>query len=480
MQTQPQNEELEMAVIGAIIDHDSMISIARKILQPQDFYKITHQYLFKACCELDNRSESITILSLHNELRAQGNLAECGGVDYLMRVSNEFHATSSFETHAKLVKDKSLKRSMIVGATNILKDCFQDKESALDIINDFDKTLMDVKDGNTLMSDLETKQDVIDDVWEEMTTPSEFKGLPITDISELNQKTNGAEPGDLIILAGRTGMGKSIGANTITTHFAKLGIAGVQYNLEMTKRSALKRFVSCHAEVNYTDITRGRVDKSVDGAAIQKAMDCYNSDVLFIEDKPGMSVMDLRSSMFMYKNKYDIKWAIIDHGLLIPLEKGGSNDAAKIGNVTRLLKQTAKELGIPIFLLWQLNRGDKAESTAIPGLNTLKGSGSVSEDADKCIFIHRDAYFPDKEIPDGEELLATWNVAKCRAGSTGYVKTKFNIDYARFEAWEDPFYSASTIGGHGSLTPIIQRDNLNPTIKITRETRDGIMSDIPF
>ena len=461
----PYNEGMESAVLGGVMIDSNSFALANQFLVDTDFYLPKNQLVYSACTNVYNRGQTIDLLSVNNELKTMGNLEEVGGVNYLMEITNVIFSASNIETHAAIIKDKSMKRQIISESSLIISECFKDEESCLDLMNQFDKAAIDLKNGNTLISDLKPKTEVVKSVIESMTTPSTFKGLPVTDIDELNKNINGARPGNLIIIAGRPGMGKSILSNSITVNLAKQGVPGVQWNLEMTKEESLERFVSSYSEIDFEDITRGRVNLSTCEGKINAAMDCYSSDAIYIEDRPGVNAMDLRSALFMYKNKHNIQYAIIDHGGLIRLEGGSRNDAAKIGEVTKLMKQTAKELDIPIFLLWQLNRSVESRGgEKMPQLSDLRGSGNIEEDADKIIFVHRPDYYGMAE--PGEEDKAVLNVAKCRNGRLGYVDCKFDIKYARFSKFEEGF-----IG-----TGIPMADIPNTDIKPNRE---GVL-DVPF
>lgn len=261
-------------------------------------------------------------------------------------------------------------------------------------------------------------------------------------------------------------------ANASVSRFSELGKRGVMWGLEMRSKENLKRFISAKCDISFSDISRGRLDVSdvqmMD--KIEKATDLWkNGTVQFIE-RSGVNAMDVRSKLFALKNRGGLDYAIIDHGGLLNHDLDRSlNESSRIGLSTKLLKQTAKELDIPIILLWQLNRESETTGNKIPSLKNLRGSGNIEEDADKVLFIHRPEYYEgDGNTFTGEAII---KIDKNRNGECGVVDVTFNPDRARFEA-------VDTNSGFSNDLTTKQKHEFN-NAGMT-ENRQSANDDIPF
>jgi len=465
----PSDPNLEKIVLGGLMLDKNSFQIVRQYLNNEDFYETKNQYIFQAIENICLRGAIADLASVMQEMKKMEILEKCGGISYLMEVTNDAISTANIEYHSQIVRDFSVKRQMITESIKTLRECFLDRKGALEIANMMDAATLQFK-SIFQKNSKKTKSEVVRNVMESITTPSQngFKGLPFTDVTELNQMINGVRKGDLCIIAARPSMGKSMLANGIMSNLAKNGFKGLLWGLEMSSEQNLERFISAYSDVSFSKLSKGQIDISdiQTITKIEEATKVFMSDALFFEEKAGVNAMDIRSRLYSLKSTIGIDYAIVDHGGLMNhnLTKE-ANGSAKIGETTKMLKQTAKDLDIPIILLWQLNRGTDNNVGKMPSLVNLRGSGRVEEDADKIIFIHREEYYEgDGNIQNGETTL---KIDKCRNGKCGIVKVKFNPERARFEKLQDQYF------GKG-----FEPANDNPIVDIG--TLRKVSNDVPF
>lgn len=440
---QPQSKELERAVLGALmIDKDSMYQVSA-LLSPEDFYQPKNQIIYKSITELNAKASPIDLLTVHEYLKSSGELERVGGINYLMELSNEVASSANIEYHARIIQDNSVKRKMITSLTGVISDCFNNESPVGELLTDLDLSTLLYK--NKINGGKgRSKDEVIKNVIKEVSSGSTdgISGMKFTGVKELDEMLNGANGGELIILAARPSMGKSMMANTMfksVTYDQKK--SGCFWGLEMNAEENLKMYLSSINEIGYNKHQRGEVD--VTDNRFSDSIDHCRAKGIIFDDKMGVNAMDIRSALTTYKNIHDIQFAVIDHGGLMKHNLGGKeNETIQIGRSSMLLKQTAKELNIPIVLLWQLSRSVETRGgEPKPRLSDLRQSGRLEEDADKVIFLYRPEYYGNDFDDEGETKgIGYAIVAKNRKGLTGEVRMRFDPNNARYVSLNDSVF----------------------------------------
>ena len=444
----PQNVKMEEAVLGAVLLDNKVMPLVNIILNSGDFYKDANNMVYDACLDLYSQNKPVDLLSVSERLLARGELQRAGDVDYLMELTSKIASSSNVEYHAKVIKDLSMKRKLIQANTQSLSRAFSNEFDYDNLRSELDLELLNIEkdrkaDGQKSNFEI-IKEMEADRV---RVKGSGLAGIAFTGISELDGRLDGAEEGDLIIIAARPGMGKSAMGITCLANLMDTDKQVAYWSLEMLSKKNMRRLVACRGEVSFTSLKRG------DLSALEQL--AYNTTVQEIKEKdnitfietPGVNVMEIRSKVTTLAKKGKCDILFIDHGSLIKHVPGRGTDDAKIGITTSTLKNLAKELRIPIIVFWQLNRESEKTSNKIPTLIHLRGSGNIEQDADKIIFIFRpEMYMLDSEL-DGHETttprgklktrgLTMFNMAKIRDGIPGVAIGYFQGDYQKFSDYK--------------------------------------------
>lgn len=438
---QPQALPLEENVLLSCLQSNSSVRFATDMLEPTDFYKPGHVLIFEAIKTLYDTNRPVDLLSVQEQLKSAGKLDDAGGIVALL-FDNRDPIFSSVEYHCTIIKDKSEKRAIIARTHQIIGDCYNDDRPAHELISDVDAAMLEIK-GKALHQDKSPDEIALVSI-KEMTSPTtgDILGIPMFGLHELDYTMNGAEPGDLIMIAARPSMGKSMLANTAATHCSYvLRKKTLFWGLEMTSSKNFKMHMANAANLDYEKINRGLID--VNNRAMGQVYEDYiqNKNLLNI-DRTGVNISQIRSKLIHYKNTVGLDIVIIDHGRLIRKNMlNGYNEISEIEIISGLLKETAKELGIPIVLLWQLNRDvERRGGSRKPMMSDMRAAGQLEEDADKILLLHRNAYYNtnDTGIQTSPWDHATVDIAKNRSGITKELDLKFQPKHARFENWTGP------------------------------------------
>jgi replicative DNA helicase len=335
------------------------------------------------------------------------------------------------------VKEYSIRRQIMFGFGECCRNAADEMHDVFEVLNQSELILSDIKTG-IIRNRRSNKQDVLNKLIESMKN-IESIGIGLTGMSEVDRVIGRAEPGDMILVAGRPGMGKSMLANTMARHVGiEQGLKTLFWALEMTSMQNLRRQISNVGNLDYGYLKRAEVDYP----AFDKATQIILSSALEYEDRTGVTAMDVRSRLISQQRLTGLNFAIVDHGgLLNNMNTRNNNEVTEISKTTKLLKQTAKDLNIPIVVLWQLNREVEKRAGCVPKISDLRDSGSLEQDADKIIFIYRPEYYGINQYTIGEDTyetkgLAVAMVEKNREGEPGRALMRFNPWNMRFEAWQ--------------------------------------------
>jgi len=432
----PHNKEAEQSVIGSILSSSHALSTACEILKPDDFYFSQNKEIFSAVMELFNENIPVDVVTVSERLNLHDKLEVIGGVPYLSSLIINVPTTGNVEYYAKIIKDKASLRRLIYKAQSILSMAYDEADLTERIIDKSEQLILDVSSAQD-QSDIVHIKDIMMSAYDDMVQNSLNKGN-VTGVSTgfnyMNNATGGLHGGELIIVAGRPGMGKSSFAVNIAENAAiNENVPVAIFNLEMPKSMIVNRIICSQALVDSQAVRKGDF-KIEDWQQICSVLDKLSAAPIYIDDSSSITVSEIRAKCRRLKQTKNLGLVVIDYLQL--MQGSGRTDSRQqeISEISRSLKVLAKELDVPVIALSQLSRTSESRSDKRPMLSDLRESGAIEQDADVVIFLYRDEYY-NKDSAD--KNIAEVIIAKQRSGSTGTFKlgwqgryTKFvNIDY---------------------------------------------------
>lgn len=439
----PQAPDVEEAVLGGmLIDHDAA-SIALQILKPDDFYKPSNRYIFDTIQKLYERNNPLDLLTVENELRDQNLLDSCGGPAYLSQLTRAVSSAANIEYHAQIIVEKAIKRNLILTCTDIIKEGYDAGSDPFDLLDRAEQHIFDLSNTKTrvpakAISDI--LKHTIDHLVDIRGKADGLTGVPSS--LDVDKLTAGWQPGDLIIIAARPSMGKTAfvltAARNAALHPSKEKKTSVAiFSLEMSDQSLVQRLLTMEARINAQLARSGRLNDHDFEQLVEAAGRLVQANI-FIDDTPGISVIELRSKCRRLKNEHDIGLVVVDYLQLMTAGGSGSdrNREQEIAYISRGLKALAKELNVPVIALSQLSRAvEQRGGSKRPQLSDLRESGSIEQDADVVCFLYRPEYYGIQTDEEGHSTagVAELIVGKQRNGPVGSTRLQFIKDYARFE-----------------------------------------------
>lgn len=438
----PNRNVLEEIIIGSLLQDYSKIHIAQSQLTAEDFQDVDLKMIYEAILQCYHDQLGIDCMTVLNQLRKDGNEKQVGGPLRLVEITDRISSTIHFDHHVRIMKEWILRKQLLE-----LSDVIQVKtfDETADIRMTIDQITIDIgiMSGRLNQVHKQTTSEAISEMVSDMHQ-GKGQGDDIFDIQSLNQLFSGSLGGDLIVIAGRPGSGKSMLTSNIMHAAINKNETCYIRSLEMTSAAVLKRLISKMTKINYQRMSNNNLSDDERNRIDTTSTKIINANLL-LNDNANLSAQDIRSELIQLKMDNDIKTVIIDHGgLLNHINPNNLNSVEEIGNTTKLLKQTAKELNLKIVLLWQLNR--QAGGGEIPSLKDLRGSGRIEEDADAVLFIHRPEIFNQASATfeiDGQEYETNGHVAfilaKNRNGSIGSTVCKYEKTTFTFKDINSPF-----------------------------------------
>lgn len=425
---QPQSQDLEAVVLGAILqDKDAIVDVST-ILKIESFYNPKHQIVFDAMLQLYAEFNPIDILTVTEKTISMGQDKAVTAYD-IVELTNRVASAANVEYHCRIIQQKWIKRKSLENAHDTIVKCYDDTFDCFEILNKQELELNDINDtiltGKT-DTNLSLANELLDDIERVSSSTDKILGVRLFGITELDEALDGGENDDLIVIAARPGMGKSSLFNSAAVNAIRENEAVLIWSAEMSKVNQVARIISALADIDYGRMRRGELE-DYEIKKRDAAIDLFIQSKVIIKDKAGVNSIELRSEIIAMKRKYAIKAAFFDRiEKLSPISN--EDDRRRISFATGLLKRTAQEVGIPIIIAAQLNREVEKESDKRPQLSHLRNSGSLEEDATKVVFIYRPEYYDFMETADGLDTagLGEMIIAKNRNKETGSVNTKFN------------------------------------------------------
>jgi replicative DNA helicase len=430
----PQSLEAEESILSAIlVDNDTLPEIL-EILSPKDFYRSSHQKMFTAMTELFSRNEPVDLVTLTNILRERGWLEEIGGATYLANLVDTVPLAVNAQHYAKIVHDKACLRQLIEKSNAIAKRCFEDRGDVENVIDYAESSIFEISENKIKPAFYPIGKIIevnIDALEERQGNKALVTGVA-TGFTKLDELTAGLQKSDLIILAGRPGMGKTAFALNIAKNSAvDANIPVAIFSLEMSKEQLSFRMLSSEARIDSSRLRRGFITQD-DWLKITDAAGFLSQAPIFIDDSPNITVLEIRAKSRRLKMENDIGLIIIDYLQLMKGRISAERRDLEISEISRSLKALAKELDIPVLALSQLNRKLEERSDKRPQLADLRESGALEQDADVVAFIYRDELY-NKDENNPNKGRAEIILAKQRNGPTGTAILTFLDTYTRFE-----------------------------------------------
>ncbi len=430
----PQSLEAEESILSAIlVDNDTLLEVL-EILSPKDFYRSAHQKIFAAISELFSKSEPIDLVTLSNILREHDRLEEIGGATYLANLVDTVPLAANAQHYAKIVYDKACLRRLIDKSNEITKRCFEDRGDVDNVIDFAESSIFEISENKIRPAFYpigEIIESNIDALEERQGNRTLVTGVA-TGFTKIDELTAGFQKSDLVIIAGRPGMGKTSFALNIAKHAAvDANIPVAIFSLEMSKEQLSLRMLSCDARIDSSRLRRGFISQD-DWIKITDTAGVLSQAPIFIDDSPSITALEIRAKSRRLKMEKDIGLIIIDYLQLMKGRISAERRDLEISEISRSLKALAKELDLPVVALSQLNRKLEERSDKRPQLSDLRESGALEQDADVVAFIYRDELY-NKDENNPNKGKAEIIVAKQRNGPTGFAILTFLDTYTRFE-----------------------------------------------
>lgn len=467
----PQAVDLEKAVLGAMMLEKNAVTETIDILSQESFYDPKHQYIFGVIKELFGTSKPIDILTVTDKLKKNGELEAAGGAAYVSQLTSRIASTAHVEYHARIISEKHIKRELIRMCSEVMRDAFDDTNDVFEVLNKAEGDLFKIAENNMGRA-VDVMQNVIREAIEEIEKAAQnsdgISGVP-TGFFALDKLTSGWQRSDMIVIAARPAMGKtafvlSMARNTAVDH--NMGVA--IFSLEMSSVQLVKRLIASETRLSAEKLRKGDL-RDDEFQQLHTRISKLATAPIYIDDTPGISIFDLRAKCRRLKMQYDIQMVIIDYlQLMTAGGKGQGNREQEISQISRSIKEIAKELNVPIIALSQLSRsveqrgGDKR-----PVLSDLRESGAIEQDADIVSFIYRPEYYGFLQDEEGNSNAGVGEiiVAKHRNGALENVRLRFIAQYARFDNLEG-YQEEPNMPANASLTANDGFDNQSSTMTI--------------
>jgi replicative DNA helicase len=440
----PQNLEAESSVLGGILLENDAINVVLEVLRPEDFYRESHRKIFRAMIELLDRNEPVDLITLSDFLKGRSELEAVGGTSYLASLADFVPTAANISYYARIVREKAILRSLIGAATEIATRGYEEQGNVEEFLDTAEKVIFDISE-KKIKASFVSVGDMIKDTLKTVEKLYERKemvtGVP-TGYEDLDRLTAGLQPADLIIVAGRPGMGKTAFALNIATNAAYTGVGAAVFSLEMAKEQLVLRMLCSEAHVNSSKVRSGYLGER-DFPQLAKAAGRLHEAPIYIDDTPAISVLELRAKArrLVRDRSKKIGLIVVDYLQLMRGMGAANNREQEISEISRSLKALAKELNVPVMALSQLNRRVEDRGDRRPMMSALRESSAIEQDADVIMFIYRDEVYNKSD--ESKKGLAEVIVAKQRNGPIDTINLTFLSEFTRFENYtgrDDDYY----------------------------------------
>jgi replicative DNA helicase len=442
----PANIDAEKTILGAILLDNAAHAEAAEALKPDDFSLDSHRRIFLRMSELIDTGRAVDIVTLSNELSRYKEVEAVGGVAYLASLTEGLPRRPVIEDYIRIVKDKSLLRRLMGICSAAIAKAADQSQDAIGVLDETESQLLEVSQ-HGLAQGLQPIDVIVRDSFGSIDNlykhARDVTGLA-TGFTNFDRMTSGLQKGELIIIAARPSMGKTALAINIAENAAIQFQATVAvFSLEMSKESLLRRMLASRAGVNQRNLQTGFIPRE-DQAKLQDALGLLVESRIYIDDSAGSTIAEMRAKARRLKqNAGGLDLIVIDYLQLMSasvpgVKKGYENRVQEVSAISRGLKAMAKELGVPVVALSQLSRSNEKRDDKRPMLSDLRESGSIEQDADVVVFIHREAYYKrGEDMSEADKAKSEIIIAKQRNGPTGTVQMSFDSRLTCFNEWSD-------------------------------------------
>ncbi len=485
----PHSQDLEKAVLGALMLEKEAIIEVQGLLKPETFHSDLHAKIFRAIQELSVRHEPIDMLTVAEELKKKGELDEIGGPYYLSQLTMTVGSAAHVEYHAKILAQKFIQRQLITASAEIQRDSFEEDVSVDELLDGAQQKIFEIAEGN-IRRETEHVSTVVAKAFKDLEDAQQrddgLSGVP-SGYTAIDRMTLGWQAADMIIVAARPSMGKtafvlSMARNMVVEH----KIPTAFFSLEMPSVQLVKRLMMSESGIESDKIRGGKKLEGYEWTQLETSIRELTEAPLYIDDTPALSIFEFRSKARRLALAHGIKVIIIDYLQLMtgPPETQKGLREQEVSAISRSLKAVAKELNVPIIALSQLNRSVETRGgNKRPQLSDLRESGAIEQDADLVLFIHRPEYYGITEDEEGASLrgIAEIIIAKHRNGSVGDVQLAFKGSQAKFTDMDDPVLPNAIPANNSTTTTTFPSKMNNTKMSYNREfdlPPEG--SDVPF
>jgi replicative DNA helicase len=431
----PHNKEAERGVLGGILRDPDSLNDIQEIIRVDNFYFDAHQKVFQAILDLTNENQPIDLVLIHERLKKSKQLEDVGGPEFLADLWESVQTGANVKYHATIVRDTAMVRNLIHASTEILRDAYDRTQSADELVSQAERKIMDIAKAG-LVGETKTLTEIIHDVYDRIDT-RKVKGLSISGIStgyaDLDTITAGLQNSELVIVAARPSIGKTSFALNLVRHVIvedKLPV--LFFSLEQSRNELAERLLCCQGQVDSHKVRTGHLNQD-DIQKLMDAGDVLRKTRLYIDDTPSRSMLQIAATARRLWKKHEkeggLRLVVIDYLQLIDPENRRDPRQEQVAQISRRLKFLARELVIPVVALAQVNRASEDRQDHKPRLSDLRESGSIEQDADTCMMLHRPGKFDGTQ----EDKILEVIIAKQRNGPTGEVTLTYLKQFMRFD-----------------------------------------------
>ena len=428
--TQPFNIEAEISVLGSMLIDNEAINLVTEILSTSNFYKTSHQHIFDTIINIYNKHNAVDLVILKDQLKKQSLLEKVGGAEYLMELEESVPIASNVEYYAKIVREKTIKRDLIAATAKIQQEAYNDSLESDELLDIAEKEIFDItqrKFSSPTIKLFNILHDTFDHISNLHDREGRLTGLA-TGFRDLNDITSGLQKSELIVIAARPSMGKSCLVLNIAEYVGtEEKKPTLIFSMEMSAQQVAQNMLCSKAKIDAHLLRTGKLGDD-QFSNLSLAMGDLSESEIFIDDTPGLGLLELRAKARRLKLQHGIQLIIIDYLQLMEARRA-ENRQQEISSISRGLKALARELEVPVIAVSQLNRSVETREGHTPRMSDLRESGSIEQDADVIILLHREDYYDPTKKPGEVDL----NIAKQRNGPTGKITLTFLREILRFK-----------------------------------------------
>ncbi|MGO1434238.1 MAG: replicative DNA helicase [Canibacter sp.] len=430
--TPPHDVLAEQSVLGGMLLSKDATADVTGLLRGPDFYVPKHEVVYEAIIDLYSRGEPTDVITVTDQLTKTGDLQRAGGVEYLHTMTGIVPTAANASFYAEIVAEKALLRRLVEAGTRIAQMGYAAEGEAIELVNSAQSEIYQVT-GDDQSEDYVPLSEAVDSAVEEIERANMAEdgmlGIP-TGFAELDEKTNGFAPGQMVIIAARPAMGKStLALDVARSASVHAGATTVFFSLEMGRTEIATRLLAAEASIPMQALRKGNLEPR-DWTKIAATTNRINEAPLFIDDSPNLTLVEIRAKCRRLKQRHNLKMVVIDYLQLLSSGKKAESRQQEVSEFSRALKLLSKELEVPVVALSQLNRASEQRSDKMPAISDLRESGSLEQDADMVILLHRESSYETDNPRAGEADLI---LAKQRNGPTGTITVAFQGMYSRFQ-----------------------------------------------